>query len=304
VDGSERLISLALSLLPEWGKYDPHAMGLACVDECVRQLILTGANPDKLAILDNFCMGNPHAPKELGALVEAAKGLAEAALVYGTPFISGKDSFYNFFNTEDGPVSIPVTALISGLGIVEDASHVTGSSIRRTGSWLYLVGGPDSANARGSLGGSVYARAEGLANQPVPQFDPAKALPTYQAYHECVKAGHILSAHDVSEGGLLTALAEMGFSMKAGLDIFLMPVPTQPVVQLFDETPGQFIIEVRKEHMREVTDAFRGLPCTPLGQTVAAHRRLRVFADADKSLVDEDLRELKQIWKSGLAKWY
>ena len=77
-----------------------------------------------------------------------------------------------------------------------------------------------------------------------------------------------------------------------------------PVVQLFDETPGQFIIEVRKEHMREVTDMFRGLSCTPLGQTVPAHRRLRVFADADKALVDEDLAELKALWKGGLAKWY
>jgi len=304
VDGSRRLLSLALSLLPEWGKYDPRAMGRACVDECVRQLILIGANPDKLAILDNFCMGNPHDPKELGALVEAAKGLAEAALVYGTPFISGKDSFYNYFNTTEGPVSIPVTALISGLGIVEDAKHVTGSSIRRGGSWLYLVGGPDSSKARTALGGSVYARTEGLTNQPVPQFDPAKALAAYRAYHDCVKAGHILSAHDVSEGGVLTALSEMAFSMKAGLDIFLMPLPTAPVVQLFDETPGQFIIEVRKEHMREVTDAFRGLPCTPLGQTVASHRKLRVFIDADKSLVDEDLAELKALWKGGLAQWY
>jgi phosphoribosylformylglycinamidine synthase II len=304
VDGSNRLISLALSLLPEWGKYDPRAMGRACVDECVRQLVLCGANPDKLAILDNFCMGNPHDPKELGALVEAAKGLSEAATVYGTPFISGKDSFYNYFNTADGPVSIPVTALISGLGIVEDAKHVTGSSIRREGSWLYLIGGPDSVKARESLGGSVYARTESLTNQPVPQFDPEKALAAYKAYHECVKGGHILSAHDVSEGGVITALAEMAFSMKAGMDIFLMPLPTQPVVQLFDETPGQFIIEVKKEHMREVTDMFRGLSCTPLGQTVANHRRLRVFIDADKALVDEDLAELKALWKNGLARWY
>ena len=304
VDGSERLISLALSLLPEWGKSDPRAMGRACVDECVRQLILTGANPDKLAILDNFCMGNPHDPKELGALVESAKGLAEAAAVYATPFISGKDSFYNYFNTEDGPVSIPVTALISGIGIVEDQKHVTGSSIRGEGRWLYLVGGPDTGKARESMGGSVYARTEGLANQPVPQFDPVRALAVYRAYHESLKLGYIQSAHDVSEGGVATAVAEMAFSMKAGVDLFLMPLPTQPVVQLFDETPGQFIIEVKKEHTRDLTDIFRGLPCTPLGQTTAAHKRMRVFIDAEKSLLDEDLAELKSLWKNGLAKYY
>ena len=304
VDGSQRLISLALSLLPEWGKYDPHAMGRACVDECVRQLILTGANPDKLAILDNYCMGNPYDARELGALVESARGLAEAATVYGTPFISGKDSFYNFFNTDDGPVSIPVTALISGLGIVEDAKHVTGSSIRGDGHVLCLIGGPETGKARESLGGSVYARTENLTNQPVPQFDPVKALASYRAYHECVKAGHILSAHDVSEGGVAVTLAEMAFSMKAGVYVVLLPSATNPVVQLFDETPGQFIIEVAKENVKAVQAAFHGVSFTHLGHTTKTHRRLQVAADVDKLLIDEDLAELKALWKGGLAKWY
>ncbi len=297
VDGSQRLISLALSLLPEWGKTDPHAMGRACVDECVRQLILTGANPDKLAILDNYCMGNPRDPKELGALVESARGLAEAATVYGTPFISGKDSFYNYFQTEDGPVSIPVTALISGLGIVEDAAHVTGSSLRRADSMLLLIGTPGD-----HLGGSVYARVEELAHQPVPQFDAALSLAVYRAYYDCVTSGHILSAHDVSEGGLAVTLAEMAFSGKAGLEINLEPgLPTAAL--LFNETPGQIVIEVSPENLVAVSGRFAGLPIRLLGQSTDAHRKLSVRREG-VVVLDEELAELKALWKGGLAKWY
>ena len=69
VDGSSQLVSLACALLPEWGKTDPHLMGRAVVDECVRQLVAMGSNPDRIAILDNFCMGNPDNERELGALV-------------------------------------------------------------------------------------------------------------------------------------------------------------------------------------------------------------------------------------------
>ena len=120
LDGSDRLMAMGQALLPEWGKYDPFAMGAACVDECFRQLVLTGADPDRIALLDNFCVGNPEDPAELGALVECVKGMAGAADAYSAPFVSGKDSFYNYFETADGPVSIPTTLLVSGMGVVED----------------------------------------------------------------------------------------------------------------------------------------------------------------------------------------
>ena len=97
IDGSDQLMTIGLSLLPEWGKTDPKAMGKATVDECFRSLIASGANPEKIALLDNFCVGNPNDEKELGMLVETCKGIAEAAEAYLAPFVSGKDSFYNYF---------------------------------------------------------------------------------------------------------------------------------------------------------------------------------------------------------------
>ena len=297
LDGSHRLLALGLSLLPEWGKTDPYAMGLACMDECVRSLVLCGANPDKIAVLDNYCMGNPHDPTELGGLVESARALAEAALAFGTPFVSGKDSFYNFFQTEDGPVSIPVTALISGFGIVEDAAHVTGASLRSDDSLLCLIGSPSS-----DLGGSVFARQEGLKNLRVPSGNPAAAMPLYRAAHEAIKQGLVLSAHDVSEGGLAVTLAEMAFSLKAGLELNLAD-PLDPMLQLFSESPARFVLEVSPSDLASLQHLFANLPFQVLGATTPAHRRL-VIAHQGTPLLNEDLAQLKSIWKNGLAAWY
>lgn len=107
-----------MALLPRYDALDPRRMGLATVDEAIRQLVTTGTDPDAIGILDNFCMGNPEDPRELGRLVETCRGISEAALGFGAPFISGKDSFYNTFQTDEGPVHIPVTILVSAIGLL------------------------------------------------------------------------------------------------------------------------------------------------------------------------------------------
>ena len=293
VDGSPHLVSLACSLLPEWGKFDPFRAGLATVDECLRQLVLSGADPDQIAILDNFCMGNPDDPRELGGLVESVKGLCEAAEVYGAPFISGKDSFYNFFMTDEGPVSIPVTALVSGLGIVMDPAHVTGSSLRRADSELFLLGSWKDT----PLGGSVAARVLGRTGDAVPLTDCAKNFALYHAYHEALKNGLILSAHDVSEGGLAVALAEMAFSLVAGLEI-------ETDAPLFAEPSGCLVVEVSVVN-RDAFVQYLGdlaVEFTSLGRTTAEHRRLVIRTGS--GAIDEPLAELKAIWKGALATWY
>ena len=287
VDGSDQLMAMSLSILPEWGKTDPFAMGAAVVDECVRQLVCVGSNPDKIAILDNFCVGNPDDRSELGALVESCKGMAEAALAYSAPFVSGKDSFYNFFRIEETgeSISIPVTLLLSGMGVVENADHVVGSSIRRTDSKLFLLG-----ECQPALGASVFARRQQLLGLQVPKTTLEANLSLYRAYHEAVKAGLILSAHDVSEGGLAVTLAEMAFSEKAGVRIDAdLSVP-----DLFSESPGRIVIEVAASDESQVADHFQSHACQAIAHTT----------DDDRSIFGTEIVELKAIWKSGLAEWY
>lgn len=298
IDGSEKLMAMSCSLLPQWGKQDPHAMGRACVDECVRQLIAVGANPAKLAILDNFCMGNPDNATELGAMVECTKGMAEAATCYQAPFVSGKDSFYNYFITDEGPVSIPVTLLVSGIGIVEDKAHITGSSIRRTGSKLCLMG-PTTAGLRGS----VFARhVSGAGLDGPPSWQEADCWKRYEAYHALRAQGAVLSCHDLSEGGLAVALAEMGFSGKAGLRVELEHVPAEADCSvseiLFGETPGRLLLEVAPEHL----NAARAAGAVVIGETTA--EKYLNITQRGSTLIDAALSDLKAPWKQGLAAHY
>lgn len=297
IDGSSRLMAMALSILPEWGKTDPYRMGLAVVDECVRQLVLVGANPDKLGLLDNFCVGNPNDPKELGALVETTKAISAAASAFEAPFISGKDSFYNYFITEAGPVSIPTTILLSGIGIVEDAAHVTGSTLRRTGSVLVLLG-----KSEGPLGASVFARTAGITGATVPDTDAAANFALYRAYAAARDAGLVLSAHDVGEGGLAVAAAEMGFGLTAGIEIDL-PGADDVFTAMFHEGTGRILVEVAESSIDAFLACFKDLPLTIVGQSTAEHANLRVHRDGEPVL-DTDLAGLKEIWAKRLGEYY
>lgn len=303
IDGSEKLMAMSLSLLPEWGKTAPREMGEACVDECVRQLVLAGADPEQLAILDNFCVGDPDDEEILGALVETVKGIAAAAEAYGAPFVSGKDSFYNYFETDDGPVSIPTTILVSGMGVVEKEEHVLGSSLRRGDSLIVAVGetGPE-------LGGSVLARQLGEEGLAVPSTDFGRASRIYHRLHEAIDRGLLLSGHDISEGGLAVALAETAFSGKAGLDVNLAALPASEegidrAAMLFGETPSRLLLEVAPENLDPLADLFEGLPFGALGRAVAGDDRLRICWGKEV-LLDEPIPDLKATWKNGLAQYY
>jgi len=307
VDGSDQLVALGLSLLPEWGKTLPHLTGRATVDECIRQIVAMGANPQRIAILDNFCVGNPDDHRELGALVETTKGMAHAAEMYGAPFVSGKDSFYNYFKTDEGPVSIPVTLLVSGFGVVEDASHVVGASIRGVGNKLALVG-----QASSGLAGSVLARVlvkgsqddeEGVLTFPNgPVFDELLAFTDYENYYKLIQKGVVLSAHDVSEGGLAVTLAEMGFSGKAGLKVDLANVPcaddTPAAEHLFGETPGRIVFEIKPENAA-LAEEFG---FTIIGETTGDGQLL--ITNGDEPLIQASISELKPLWQNGLTPFY
>ncbi len=288
IDGSDQLMAMSLAILPEWGKTDPFAMGAAVVDECVRQLVTVGANPDRIAILDNFCVGNPDDPTELGALVETCKGMAEAALAYQAPFVSGKDSFYNFFEADGQSISIPVTLLLSGMGIVESSDHIIGSSIRKADSVLLLLG-----ETSPEIGGSVFARTQGITDQPVPATHFAANLERYRTYYAAVREGLILSAHDVSEGGLLVTLAEMAFSEQSGVEL----IGDREPAEWFSESPGRIVLEVAAADVERV-ETILG-PVEKVGHTVSGSSNFQL-----QGVFDVEIAELKRVWKQTLANFY
>src|SRR5439155_12113213 len=119
---------------------DPYAMAAAAIDEAVRNVVAVGADPARIALLDNFCWGNTDRPEVLGSLVRAAEACRDLALAFGTPFISGKDSLNNEFRSADRHIVIPPTLLISALGIVSDVRRCVTMALKESGNSLYLIG--------------------------------------------------------------------------------------------------------------------------------------------------------------------
>jgi phosphoribosylformylglycinamidine synthase len=134
-------IAIASGISAEYGKRDAYSMAMAVADEAIRNAVAVGADPERIAILDNFCWGDPLRPETLGSLVEACQGCREAALLFRTPFISGKDSLNNEYLGTDGKRhAIPPTLLISSIGIVEDVTKAISMDLKAAGNELYLVG--------------------------------------------------------------------------------------------------------------------------------------------------------------------
>jgi phosphoribosylformylglycinamidine synthase len=268
VPGSPRALAIANGLATGWCS-DPYAMTLAAIDECVRNLVCVGADPARIAILDNFCWPSCDDPRNMGALVRAAEACRDGALAYRTPFISGKDSLKNQFRTQDGrTIMIPPTLLVSGFGIVEDAARACTMDLKRAGSVLVLVG---TTGAR--MGGSHRAMLGACAHRDMrlPEVDPARGARTAIAVAACVSGGHVLSAHDLSEGGLLPAVAEMCFAggMGASIDLSRVPAAVGTSVddecRAFAEDPHRYLLEVDPALLGRVEAILDGVPHAVIG---------------------------------------
>ena len=256
--GSKGIV-LANGLNPEYGKLDSYRMATGAVDEAVRNAVAVGADPDKIAVLDNFCWGNPLRPEVMGSLLEAARGCLDAALAHRTPFISGKDSLNNEYLGQNGQrESIPPTLLISAVGIIADIGRAVTLDLKNPGSAIYLVG-----DFQPTLGGSHYALVTNRpSNQPVPA--PSASSPqVYRALHKAIQSGWVTGAHDLSEGGLSVSAAEMAIAGRLGLQIDLPG--DDPLLTSFGETNGCLLVEVPEAFGTQFSRLFGDLPCRKIG---------------------------------------
>lgn len=290
-------IALANGINPEYGKRDPYRMAMAVVDEAVRNLIAVGADPARIALLDNFCWGDPLRPETLGALVEAARGCHDAALLFGAPFISGKDSLNNEYLGADGQRhAIPPTLLISSLGIMTDVARAVTMDLKEAGSLLYLAGdfAPAFGGSHFNLVNAVH-RLPAMINEPVPSVSEITPK-VYAALHRAISSGLVRAAHDLSEGGLAVAAAEMCLGGRLGLDLDLPPGDALRL--LFGETTGCLLVEVPAERAAAFEAGFSGLPLRRLGQ-VAESPMLSV-SSRSRPLFSLPVSDLLAAWNTPL----
>jgi len=305
---SPRGIALSCGINPRFGDLDPYAMAASAIDEAVRNCVAVGADPERIAILDNFCWGHTDRPETLGSLVRAAIACRDLAIALGTPFISGKDSLNNEFTYEsDGrkvTIAIPPTLLISALGIVPDVRRCVTMDAKKAGNRIFLVGATHEA-----LGGKHFALVRDLRDGRVPTVDGPLARRVFATVHAAQRAGTIRACHDLSEGGLAVAAAEMAFAGDLGIDLEIpdaldgpSDMPDRRAIHaawLFAESNSRFLCEVEPDRVEAFRSLVGSIPCRELG-SVRSERRFTVRAKGGERLIDEPIEGLKECWQAPL----
>jgi phosphoribosylformylglycinamidine synthase len=305
---SRRGLVVACGMNPRYGDLDTYHMAASAIDEAVRNCVAVGADPARIAILDNFCWGNTERPETLGSLVRAALACYDVAVGLGTPFISGKDSLNNEFRYQDAEgqsvaMAIPPSLLISALGQVDDVARCVSMDFKQPGNRLFLVG-----LTRDELGGSHLALVHRLDGGAVPTVDPPAARRTFAAMHRAIAAGCVRACHDLSEGGLAVALAEMAFAGGWGARVHLERVPREAGGEaggeeglpwearlLFAESNSRFLCEVPAAQCEAFCQALAGVPCGEIG-SVTEEPRLTVVGAGPEVLLDVEIAALKAAW--------
>lgn len=289
-------VAVGCGINPLYGEWDPYAMAALAIDEAVRNVVAVGADPRRIALLDNFCWGNVQDPVVLGALVRAAEACRDVAIAYMTPFISGKDSLHNTYRGPDGSRrDIPHTLLISALGRIPDVRRCVTMDLKGPGHHLILVG-----ESRAEMGGSLYSQITRRVGGRIPQVDAQQAPRIFSAVHEAIMHGWVRACHDLSEGGLAVAIAEMAFAGQVGADVQRLPGEGSKAERLFSESPSRFLLEVAPEHRDALAAVLGDLPWFEIGITVS-EPRLRIADQNGQWCIWASLRELKQAWQRPLS---
>jgi phosphoribosylformylglycinamidine synthase len=314
---ARRGLVVSCGMNPRYGDLDTYDMAASAIDEAIRNNVAVGADPQRIAILDNFCWGYTDRPETLGSLVRAALACHDLALALGTPFISGKDSLNNEFSYRDEQgqrrtIAIPASLLISALGQVPDVRQCVTMDLKEPGSVLFQIG-----RTRDELGGSHYARLRGDSGGNVPQVDAPLAKRVFHTLHQAIRTGLVRSCHDLSEGGLAVAVAEMAFAGGWGAQVDISAVdhaldhldePLQTIARLFSESNTRFVCEVAPPQAQAFETLMRDheVPCARIG-TVQTTRQLTMTAGngsgAPRTLVDLPIAQLKQAWQRPLQ-WH
>ena len=232
VHGTKKGLAISCDVTPRYCAADPREGAKQAVAECWRNLTATGADP--LAITDCMNFGNPERPEIMGEFVGAVEGMAEACTALAFPVVSGNVSLYN----ETNGVAIPPTPAIGGIGLIPDIAEMATIGLKREGDVLMLLG----AEA-GHLGQSLYMqimldRSEGAP----PPVDLDAERRAGDLVRGLIRSGCVSAVHDVSDGGLLVAIAEMALAGARGVELEQLPAPLPPHALWFGEDQARYVV--------------------------------------------------------------
>lgn len=287
-------IALGLGMAPSLSPLDPKLMAKISVDEAIRNIICHGANPKKIAVLDNFCWPdpikskeNPYGDHKLAQLVMACEGLKEACKVYGTPLISGKDSMKNDYRGknqkgEEIKISVLPTLLVSSVGQLSN-KNIVKPHFDLNSKKVYLIG-----DHTGGLGGSIFSNFF-KDDQKLPHCQLEENKEVYQTLFSLIENRLIDTCSDVSEGGLLTTISEACFLNRVGFKF----TKDLSISELFNESAGQIVISVKGDNEKRVLKEIGHLKFIELGL---------IQEEFEISLENESIQidKLYETWSKGV----
>ncbi len=299
--GSLRGAVISCGMNPKYGDIDPYHSAASAMDEALRNITAVGGDPERTALLDNFCWGNACRPEQLGALVRAAMACYDYAIAFGVPFISGKDSLNNELNIGSETISVPPTLLISAISLIDDIRCATTMDCKQPGNPLYIVG-----NTYPEMGGSHCYALQGLTGRSVPKVRGASARENMNALHRAITAGMVRACHDLSEGGMAVAAAEMAFAggLGAKLNVRNMPFSGREqlrsdTVMLFSESNSRFLVEVDRKQADRFERMLSAVPCSNIGATDGS-KILAITGLDGEIILESAVDELKDAWQTPL----
>ncbi|MFC4598603.1 phosphoribosylformylglycinamidine synthase subunit PurL [Cohnella hongkongensis] len=273
------------------GRYvylDPEVGGRIAVAEAGRNIVCSGAEP--LAITDNLNFGSPEKPEVFWQMEKAVDGMAEACRVLDTPVIGGNVSLYN----ENVRGAIYPTPVVGMVGLVHDVDHITTQEFKAAGDVIFLLG-----ETKAEIGGSEFQYAvHGVTEGRPPELDLAVEKKLQQAVLGAIQAGLVASAHDLSEGGLASALAEACFGRGLGAEVDF-DTNLRPDLALFSESQSRILLTVKPELEQQLALFLvkSDIPVKLLGTVGGDRLKVKVRG---RDAIDASVEELRAVWSQAI----
>ncbi len=286
-------VVISHGLNPSLNLIDPYWGSIWSASEALSNFVAVGGDYKNASLINNYIWPFPD-EQSLWSLDASVDAVVDFMKVFKTPVISGKDSLSSTYRSSDGKIiKIPPVLCISVLGKIPNTEKTVTADFKSTGSTIVLVGNVDE-----SLGGSAYFDVNGILGSNVPKVD-LKVLPTtFDSIFKGIQSGKILSCHDVSEGGVITAIFEMCVGGEMGVNIHLEGVKAllRGDQLLFNETAGCFIVEVKSENI--ANKLFKNIPYQILGKT-----QKDPVIDV-KKLFSAKVIDLKKVWQEPMRRLF
>lgn len=299
-------IAIGHGIIPRYSDIDTYHMAQCTVDEAIRNIVAVGADPETLSGLDNFCWPDPiqsditpDGEYKLAQLVRCCAGLYDYCVHMGIPLISGKDSMKNDYGRGKDKISIPPTLLFTALGKVHQIEKSITMDAKSPGDLIFVIG-----NTYKDFGASEYELHLKHKGNTVPKVRLDNLKSMYKALHQAIQNRYLQSCHDLSDGGLGVAAAEIAIAGRLGIEIELKKVPTGEELLrndeiLYSESPSRFIVTVSPKNKEDFISLMTNYPCKQVGKVIA-EPILKFFGLSGNPIIQCPLETAVNTWKDGV----